>query len=46
MRKGLFGFGLPDIGKLTDMFNEKFDRLIAKLDEILAELRKQGVPPQ
>jgi hypothetical protein len=33
---------MPDIGKLTDMFNAKFDALIAKLDEILVELRKQN----
>jgi hypothetical protein len=32
----------PDMGKLTDMFNQKFDALIAKLDEILVELRKQN----
>jgi len=36
-------FGMfPDVGKLTDMFNEKFDALIAKLDEILTELKKQN----
>lgn len=36
----------PDVSKLTDMFNQKFDALIAKLDEILAELRTQrgGTP--
>jgi hypothetical protein len=39
------GFGLPDMGKMTDMFNEKFDALIAKLDEILAELRTQRGSP-
>ena len=36
------GFGLPDMGKLTDMFDQKFDALIAKLDEILAELKRQN----
>lgn len=36
------GLGLPDMGKMTTMFNEKFDLLIAKLDEILVELRRQG----
>ena len=33
------GFGLPDMGKLTSMFNEKFDALIGKLDEMLVVLR-------
>jgi hypothetical protein len=40
------GFGLPDMGKLTDMFNDKFDRLIAKLDEILIvlqDIRRQNI---
>lgn len=35
----------PDVGRLTDMFNQKFDALIAKLDEILAELRTQRGAP-
>lgn len=39
------GFGLPDMGKMTAMFNEKFDLLIAKLDEILQELRTQRGAP-
>lgn len=33
---------MPDMGKITGQMNEKFDALIAKLDEILAELRKRN----
>ena len=40
-------FGLmPDIGKLTDMFNDKFDALVAELEAIkavLVEIRDKGV---
>lgn len=39
------GFGLPDMGKIEGMFTQKFDQLIAKLDEILAELRTQRGAP-
>lgn len=31
----------PDVGKIQGELNAKFDRLIAKLDEILIELRSQ-----
>lgn len=41
-------FGIPKIGELTAQLDERFKQLIAKLDEILAELRTQkergGVP--
>ena len=30
--KKLFGFGLPDMGKLTAMFDEKFEELIRHID--------------
>jgi hypothetical protein len=36
VRKGF----LPDMNQLTDMFNQKFDALIAKLDEMLAVLKE------
>lgn len=43
LRDKFKSFGMfPDMGKLTDMFNQKFDALISKLDEILAELKKQN----
>jgi hypothetical protein len=36
-------FGMfPDIGKIQGEMNVKFDQLLAKLDEILQELRKQN----
>jgi hypothetical protein len=35
-------FGLPKPSELTAQLNQKFDQLIAKLDEILVELRKQN----
>lgn len=35
---GLF----PKVADLQTALNDKFDQLIAKLDEILAELRKQN----
>lgn len=34
-------FGLPKPAELKAMFDEKFDALLAKLDEILAELRRR-----
>ncbi len=34
-------FGMPKVADITAQLNEKFERLIAKLDEILAELRKE-----
>lgn len=36
----------PDVGKMQGDLNAKFDALIAKLDEILKELRTQrgGTP--
>jgi hypothetical protein len=35
-------FGLPRPSDITAQLNDKFTELIAKLDEILAELRKQN----
>lgn len=32
-------FGLPDIGKIESMLDQRFQALIAKLDEVLEELR-------
>jgi len=35
-------FGLPkipDIGELEKIFDDDFDRLIAKLDEVIAEIK-------
>lgn len=39
------GLGFPDIGKMQGDLNAKFDALIAKLDEILQELRTQRGAP-
>ena len=51
--KKLFGFGLPDMGKLTEMFDARFKELIehidalgVKLDALHAELRTQRGAPQ
>lgn len=38
-------FGLPKVGDLQAALNDKFDQLISKLDEILAELKRQGAQP-
>jgi hypothetical protein len=41
------GFGMPDMGKITDQFNAKFDELKAILFEIrdvLVQIRDQGKP--
>jgi hypothetical protein len=32
-------FGLPNVDQLEKMFDEDFDRLIAKLDELLVEVK-------
>lgn len=52
MRLRQFGFGLPDMGQLRSMFDEKFSELLdqlvairAVLDQILAELRTQRGAP-
>lgn len=46
------GFGLPDMGKLTDEFNAKFgelrdrlDTIIERLDTLIAETRTQRGAP-
>lgn len=36
---------IPDMGEIEGKLDQRFDRLIAKLDEILQELRKQGGTP-
>lgn len=41
------GFGLPkipDMGEIETKIDQRVDRIIAKLDEILVELRKGGAP--
>jgi hypothetical protein len=30
---------IPDIGELEKIFDDDFDRLLAKLDEVIAELK-------
>lgn len=53
MRLGRMGFGLPDMGKLTESFDAKFgelrdrlDTIIERLDTLIAEMRTQrgGTP--
>lgn len=36
-------FGI-NVGEMKALFNDKFDQLIRKLDEILLELRKRNEP--
>jgi hypothetical protein len=33
---------IPDIGEITRMMDDRFGQLLAKLDEMLVELRKQN----
>lgn len=35
-------FGLPKASEMKAMLDDKFDKLIAKLDEILIELKKRS----
>jgi hypothetical protein len=33
---------IPDVGEITKMMDDRFQKLLDKLDEILQELRKQN----
>lgn len=35
---------IPDMGEIEGKIDQRVDRIIAKLDEILVELRKGGAP--
>lgn len=36
---------IPDVGQITQMLDERFQKLLDKLDEILVELKKQNADP-
>lgn len=41
------GLGLPDMGRLTDMFDQRFEELIGEIRQmrqLLTEIRDQGRP--
>lgn len=36
---------LPDVGEITKLMDDRFSQLLAKLDEILVELKKHKPMP-
>jgi hypothetical protein len=48
MKLGRMGFGLPDMGQLRSMFDEKFEQLLDELRAIravLEQIRDRNAPP-